>query len=313
MKIIPVILGPTASGKSTVALEVAAQLGADIISVDSMKVYRGMDIGTDKPSPEVTARVCHHLIDIRNPDEAYSTFEFFHDCCRILEECLKAERTVILEGGTALYYRALLKGLFAGPEADWELRQQLEQEAASSGDPDYLYQKLAGLDPARAEKLHRNDHRRLIRAIEVFQLSGQPMSELEATTTRPAPFEFHLIGLDRSREQLYQRVNQRVDEMVADGLFEEVEALQENFEMSREARQGLGYKEVLAALNGDVSRDETIDRIKQSTRHFAKHQLTWFRTWDITWLQADEANTEELTGQALRIIGGSGFGDRGIE
>lgn len=303
MTAIPVILGPTASGKSELALRLAERWGAEILSVDSMKVYRGMDIGTAKPDAATLARAPHHLIDILDPDQSYSSYDFYDDACRILGEAAAQGRRVVLEGGSALYFHALFAGICRGPEADWEYRNRLEEEAEASGDPELLHKRLAAVDAETAARLHPNDWRRIIRALEVHEATGSAMSRLQAETTQPAPFDFKVLGLEWPRDVLYARINARVDAMLEAGLLEEVRDLTARFDMSREAMQGLGYKELVRHLRGDLNFDEARALIQQKTRNFAKHQLTWFRGWDrIHRVEAEGKPVGELEGLALEYF-----------
>ena len=304
MRRIPVILGATASGKSDLALALAQRHGAEIISVDSMKIYRGMDIGTCKPTPELRQAVTHHGIDIRNPDKSYNAYEFYADCQQLLMDRRAAGKTVILEGGTALYYHVLFSGIFQGPESDWELRAQLEAEAAQSGEPEYLHRRLQGLDPTAALRLHPNDTRRVLRALEVCLLTGKPMSQLQSELTKPAPYEFEIVGLRWPRDFLYERINRRVRMMFDAGLVDEVAALTKRLTLSRQASQALGYKEVQAFLRGEASELEALQCIQQNTRRFAKHQETWFRRFKtIHWLDAAGVDADVLAQEAEEYLG----------
>ncbi len=292
-----VLTGPTGSGKSALALELAERLGAEIISMDSMTLYRGMDIGTAKPTPEERRRVPHHLIDVLDPWESASVawwLERAAECCRDIEA---RGRRVLIVGGTALYLKALLHGLFEGPPADEALRQRLTTEAEQRG-AQVLHDRLGEIDPATAQRLHPNDLRRIVRALEVWELTGRPISAWQSQWTHDAesgPAD-RILYLDLPREQLYARIDARVPAMMAAGLVDEVRALRQlPRPLSREAAQALGYKEAFAHLDGRATLEETTALIQTRSRQFAKRQLTWFRH-----LPGCRPATRELTLQLWR-------------
>jgi tRNA dimethylallyltransferase len=264
------LTGPTASGKTAVGVELARLLGAEIVALDSMTLYRGMDIGTAKPTADERAAVPHHLLDILEPHEEFSQAEYAAAARRAVDDVLARGRVPLFVGGTPLYLKTLLRGMFVGPAADWELRKRLQAEARANG-PDWLHQQVAAIDPAAAAKLHANDERRLIRALEVFQLTGRPISEHQRQFDQPrAEATGRVFVLDWPREELHRRIDERVDAMLAAGLVEEIRRLTESpHVLSRTARQALGYREVL---------EGTIEAIKPRTRQFAKRQMTWFRS-----------------------------------
>lgn len=276
-----VLTGPTGSGKSALALELAQRLDAEIVSMDSMTLYRGMDIGTAKPTIEERSRVPHHLIDVLDPWESASVawwLDRASDCCR---EITARGKRVLFVGGTALYLKALMFGLFDGPPADESLRRRLTDEAGQLGQG-ALHERLRQVDPVSADRLHPNDLRRVIRALEVWELTGQPLSAWQtqwpqAVSGPESPFP-RVLWLDVPRPELYDRINARVKAMVADGLVEEVRALRHlPTPLSREAAQGLGYKEMFDYLDGRATLAQTIDCIQTRSRQFAKRQMTWFR------------------------------------
>jgi tRNA dimethylallyltransferase len=291
-----ILTGPTASGKSRLGVELAVRLGAEIISMDSMALYRRMDVGTAKPGAEERARVPHHLVDVLQPWESASVAwwrERAADCCRDIEA---RGKRVLFVGGTPLYLKALLHGLFDGPPADEAVRRRLAAEAEAGGN-EALHRRLAAVDPAGAGRLHPNDIRRVIRALEVWELTGKPISawQQEWTPARALPSAGtgppRCLALDLPRDVLYARIDARVEQMIAGGLVEEVRALTRlERPLSREARQALGYKELLDHLEGRACLPETVARIQARSRQFAKRQLTWFR-------QMPEVRqvTEELT------------------
>jgi tRNA dimethylallyltransferase len=287
-----VLTGPTGSGKSRLALPLAERLGAEIVCMDSMTLYRGMDIGTAKPSAEDRRRVPHHLLDVLDPWESASVawwLEQAAGCCRDIEG---RGRRVLFVGGTPLYLKALQCGLFEGPPADEAIRARLTDEAQTLG-RQTLHNRLAEVDPASAARLHPNDLRRIIRALEVWELTGEPLSRRRTQWTQP-PAEAdtdRILWLDLPREVLYARIDTRVEHMMKEGLVEEVRRLAGLPQsLSREARQALGYKEVLDHLAGVGSLEETVSLIRMRTRNLAKRQVTWFRH-----LAGCRPATEELT------------------
>ncbi len=273
------LTGPTASGKTSVGVALAERIGAEIISLDSMSLYRGMDIGTAKPTAAERERVAHHLLDVVEPSQEFSLAEYLAAAGRSIEEIRCRGRAILFVGGTPLYLKGLLRGIFEGPPADWELRRRLQHEA-EAGSPGCLHQRLAEVDPLAAQRLHPHDTRRLIRALEVFEKTGQPISRLQQQfeVGRPAE-ECRVFVLEWPREQLSARINARVDVMFSAGLVDEVRRLVDGpGRLSRTASQALGYREVLAHLAGRQSLTETIELVKIHTRQFAKRQGTWFRS-----------------------------------
>jgi tRNA dimethylallyltransferase len=309
-----VLTGATGSGKTLLALALAERLGAEIISMDSMALYRGMDIGTAKPSPDDRRRVPHHLIDVLDPWESSSVawwLERASECCKEIES---RGRAVLFVGGTPLYLKALLHGLFEGPPADLALRERLQCEADALGVV-ALHARLAAVDPVAAARLHPNDVRRVIRALEVWEHTGQAISSRQtqwngdrgsriedrgSADTRAADSDFQssildpqssIFYLDVPRDELYARIDARVKAMFAAGLVEEVAALRRlPRPPGREAGQALGYKEVFEHLDGGATLAETVARVQQRSRNFAKRQLTWFRN-----LPGCQAVKRELT------------------
>jgi tRNA dimethylallyltransferase len=274
-----ILTGPTGSGKSQLALEVAERLGAEIVAMDSMTLYRGMDVGTAKPGPEERRRVPHHLLDVLDPWESASVAWWLGQaaaCCRDVEA---RGRRVLFVGGTPLYLKALLFGLFDGPPADEALRQRLTAEAEQLGRP-ALHARLAGIDPTTAGRLHPNDVRRVVRALEVWELTGRPISawQQQWSGTGDERAANRVLWLDLPRDELYARINARVEQMIAAGLVDEVRALRRlPRPLSREAAQALGYKELFDHLDGRAMLAEAVERIQTRSRNLAKRQLTWFR------------------------------------
>ena len=287
------LTGPTASGKTSAGIELARRIGAEIASLDSMAVYRGLDIGTAKPTLEERQAVAHHLIDLVDPDQEFSLAEYLDAAEKAAAEIAARGREVLFVGGTPLYLKALLRGIFEGPPADWELRRRLQSEAGEHG-PDWLHARLAAVDPVAASRLHANDTRRLIRALEVFEKTGRPISVWQQQFERARPAEAcKVFVLDWPRDALYARIDARVEQMFAAGLVAEVEAvLKAGKSFGRTARQALGYRETLDFLEGRRGLDETIELVKTRTRQFAKRQLTWFRSLsECRWITMDESLT----------------------
>jgi tRNA dimethylallyltransferase len=271
-----ILTGPTATGKSEVALVLAQYLHAEIISMDSMALYRGMDIGTAKPSLAARQQVPHHLIDVLEPWESASVAWWLRQAAQCVREIRSRGKEVLFVGGTPLYLKALLCGIFEGPGADPQLRQQLEQYSGKE-----LHAQLLSVDPAAAARIHPSDKRRLVRALEVWHLTGRPLSSWQHQFDTPWPRRYPPVWLDLPRPILYRRIEARVDKMIEAGLEEELRRLLQRRDhgepLSRQARQALGYKELLDYIEGRCSRDQAIERIKVRSRHYAKHQLTWFR------------------------------------
>ncbi len=300
------LTGATAVGKSQIGLALAEQLGAEIVSLDSMAIYRGMDIGTAKPGAEERASVPHHLIDLREPDEEYSVAQYLDDAEQVVRDIRGRGREVLFVGGTPMWLKCLLRGLFEGPPANWELRQEIEQEAAQLP-PGELHRRLEQVDPLAANQIHPNDTRRLIRALEVFRSTGEPIShqQLEFEDARRAD-ECRVFVLHRPRDEQHRRIEARVDRMLADGLVDEVRGLTSGGkQLGRTASQAVGYQEVLEYLAGDVDEATMIEKIKARTRRFAKRQGTWFRSLsECRWVEvADGDATESIVGQIYDMGG----------
>jgi tRNA dimethylallyltransferase len=272
------LTGPTASGKTAVGIELARRLNAEIISLDSMSVYRGMDIGTAKPSLADQAAVKHHLLDLVEPNQDFSLAEFVRLAHQTVREIRSRGSKVLFVGGTPLYLKSLLRGLYEGPPPDWEFRKAIDQEIEQVGIA-ALRERLMLVDPLSAQKLHPNDKRRMIRALEVYRLTGRPISHQQTHFDEGLPPEkVRVFCLAWPREELHRRIDARVEGMFAAGLVEEVQALLERYEgLSRTASQAVGYREVLDHLAGKFDLRETIERVKAATHQFARRQETWFR------------------------------------
>lgn len=280
-----ILTGPTACGKSALALELAERHNFEIVAMDSMTLYRGMDIGTAKPSKTDQQRVPHHLIDVLDPWESANVAWWLERAAEACRDISSRGKRPLFVGGTPFYLKALLHGLFDSPPADETLRSKLEQEAATTGREE-LHARLQSVDPKTAARLHPNDVRRVVRALEVYELTGQPISAWQQTwdgpsfaESAPPPASIPCVGLELPREVLYDRINRRVEAMLESGWLDEVRRLRElPRPLSREARQALGYGELLAHLNGEgFSWGDTVSRIQTHTRQFAKRQMTWFR------------------------------------
>jgi tRNA dimethylallyltransferase len=285
-----IILGPTAVGKSEVALGLASQIAAEIINADSQQVYRYMDIGTGKPSAAERERVCHHMIDIINPDEEFNAALFRRLSIAAIADIESREKRVIVCGGTGLYLKALTKGLFTGPAQDLSLREALNAEADKLGLA-ALYQRLERVDPEAISRIHPNDRQRIVRALEVFTLTGKPISEWQKEHAfSETVFETLVIGLQRERAELYNAINERCERMIADGLLDEVQQLVDRgYGLDLKPLQSIGYRHMGLVLKGELPGEEAIALMKRDTRRLAKQQLTWFRgDHDIQWFHPDQ-------------------------
>jgi tRNA dimethylallyltransferase len=278
-----ILAGPTASGKTELALEVAEQLNAEIVSMDSMKLYRGMDIGTAKPTLDDRRQIPHHLIDILNPWESASVAWWLHQAEQCRREIESRGKRILFVGGTPLYLKALLRGLFDGPPADPELRQRLVQETERDGAL-ALHQRLAEVDPLSASRLHPHDIRRVVRALEVWEITGKPISTWQEQWTAPREIRTandalgRCLWLNIPRDELYARINDRVHRMIDQGWSDEAARLRRlSRPLSREAAQALGYKELFAHLDGKANLEQTVELIQTRSRNFAKRQISWFR------------------------------------
>ncbi|MGC4032722.1 MAG: tRNA (adenosine(37)-N6)-dimethylallyltransferase MiaA [Tepidisphaeraceae bacterium] len=286
-----VLLGPTASGKSALALVLAERLGAEILSVDSMQVYRHMDIGTAKPSAEEQAAVKHHLIDVVEPSDPYTVAQFVSAADDIIAN---ATKPIIATGGTPMYYKALFEGLFDGPAADPAVRAKLAEQPAEA-----LHRRLTEVDPAAAARIHVNDTRRLLRRLEVFEITGKPITEHQQQWDTPHRHAAVWFGLNWEKEQLNRRINARVKQMMTAGWVEETRQLVDRFgTLSKTAGEATGYAELIDHLSGRQSLDDATEQIKIATRQLARRQTKWFRRWQqVNWLAGDAsvgANAEKV-------------------
>jgi len=288
------LVGPTAAGKTELSLELAEQLGAAIISCDSMLVYRHMDIGTAKPTPSERARVQHYMIDIVDPDEEFTLTDYKQRVEGIIRECTAAGTLPMLVGGTGLYLRALLQDFpIINVPPDEELRQRLREEARELG-RQMLHDRLIQVDPEAAERIHPNDLKRIIRALEVHTKTGKPISRAQKQTTPDSPYDAVKVGLRVPRQVLYSRINERVDQMMREGFLDEVRwLLDHGYTRDLYSMQSLGYRELAAYLEGEHSLEEAVRLIKRNTRHFARRQLSWFRKEPrLVWIDTHDSEKE---------------------
>lgn len=282
MNKVTILLGPTGVGKTEASILLAKKLDTEIISADSMQIYKGMDIGTAKPTIEQRESVRHHMIDIIDPSESYSAGRFIKDSKSIIESLHKSGKIPLIVGGTGLYIRAMTRGIFPGPSADWKLREDLlsiEENQKGS-----LYDYLKDIDPEAAIKIMPADTRRIIRALEVSLKTKQGISFFQQKLTAPLPYEFIKVGIKRDRPELYRLIEKRVDKMIDDGLVEEVRKILK-MRPDRTPMQAIGYKEIAMHINGDISLDEAVILIKRNTKRYAKRQFTWFNKEEgIDWI-----------------------------
>ena len=294
------IVGPTASGKGALARAVASRLGAEILSLDSMKVFRGLDVGTAKPSAAARAETPWHLLDLADAGEEFSVRRWLDAAEAALADVRTRGRRAIFSGGTALYLQSLRRGLFEGPPADWPLRERLAAEGAPA-----LFARLREIDPAAAARIEPNDLRRLVRAHEVHALTGRPISALRREWTEgPDRHPLFVVGIRRAREDIYARIDRRVLRMFDEGLVAEVRGLlAAGVAFGRTASQALGYREILAHLEpGGPGLDATIEQLQRRTRQFAKRQLTWFRKMTfIEWVDAGPDDTVDEVARRLPL------------
>lgn len=304
-----VIVGPTSVGKTDLSIDIATQFNGEIISGDSMQVYRGMDIGTAKISPVEMKNIPHYLIDIYEPDKYFSVAEFQELATKKISDINSMGKLPIIAGGTGLYIKSVTHK-YDLPDAgvDEEYRLKLNSLAEKEGN-EYLHNKLQDVDPKTAERLHKNDVKRIVRALEVYHLTGKTLSELLESQKLESPYELLIIGLTMDRQKLYNRINHRVDKMLQEGLIDEVRRLMEKgYDESYYSMQGIGYKEIIQYLKGEISLEGAIDSIKQGTRRFAKRQLSWFRQIpEIHWFDLtdeDDIARTEIKNNIYRLIAG---------
>ena len=284
-----VITGPTASGKSELALQLAQQFDGEIVCTDSMQIYRKLDIGTAKPTLTEQQIVPHHQLDLIEPDEHYSAGQYARDTWKIIKDLQKRRKIPFLTGGAGLYYQAVLYGFDPMPKIPEEIRQKVLHYSLEQG-LSSCYQKLQKDDPKTAQRIHPNDKSRILRALEILKATGSPISSFQQSpTARSAKFPLLSFAIADSRENLYQRINQRTWTMLENGWIEEVEALLHNYSPSLPSLQAIGYRQIIQFLQGKLEREAMIAMVQQKTRNFAKRQLTWFRKdQQIQWVSRKE-------------------------
>ena len=287
-----VIVGPTASGKTAVSIELAKKINGEIISADSMQIYKYMDIGTAKPTLDEMQGIKHYMLDVVMPDETFNVAKYKSMAESAIEEILKKCKVPIIVGGTGLYINTLVDGIeFADVPGDEEYRNELIEKGYREGAMS-IYKELEKVDSESAKKIDPNNIRRVARALEIYKVTGKTKTQLDIESRKEVKYDYRLFGMEWDRETLYNRIDLRVDKMIEAGLIDEVRNVTEKFKISNTAVQGLGYKEVIEFLNGNISYEEMIEKLKLETRHYAKRQLTWFRRDKrIKWIKPDENAT----------------------
>ena len=299
------VAGPTASGKSELAIRLAQKLDGEIVCMDSMQIYRRMDIGTAKPTAEEQALIPHHMLDIVEPTASYAVADYASDAEKVIAEIISRGKLPILTGGTGLYLKALMHGLtLGGAGGDEKIRERLNAIAQEENGKLILHQRLCEVDPLSGAKLHPNDVRRVVRALEVYELTGTPISQQKQDEPE-RPFEILPLAIDMPRDMLYSRLEKRVQQMMSMGLLDEVRALlREGVDAGMQSMQGIGYKELIPVAEGHEKLDKAVWQIVLNTRHYAKRQGTWLRTEPkIVWISG---STEERMQQALRAMESAG-------
>lgn len=297
------IVGPTGVGKSEAAAELAKKINGEIISADSMQIYKGMDIGTAKPGAKLLKRVPHHLIDIVKPSQTFSVFQFYKQSLKLIRQIIRRGRVPLVVGGTGFYVRSLLQGLSSGVGADIAFRKKMEKLEVEKG-PGYLYDELRKKDPARAEKINPRDQKRIIRALEIMQSSGKPASanKKDCKPLSELGYETRVFGLIRSREVLYANIEKRVEKMFRRGLSAEAKKILKN-RVSKTSMHAVGYKEIWACFEKGISPEAAKEQIKINTRHYAKRQITWFqREQGIEWIPVEAQSYGEVAGKILKAL-----------
>ena len=291
-----VICGPTASGKSRLAIELAKKINGEIISADSMQIYKDMNIGTAKVDKSEMEGIKHYLIDFIRPDTRYSVSDFKEDAEKAIDEIIKKNKTPIVVGGTGLYIDSLIYGIeFQDEEVDLEYREYLNQKADKEG-LERLYEEAKKIDPKAMEKISQNDKKRIIRVLEIYHKTGKTKTEQERKSrSKEVKYDFKVFAINIDRSVLYKRIEQRVDNMIEKGLIEEVQNVLKKYTKFPTAMQGLGYKEVIEYLNNETNKDDMIEKIKKETRHYAKRQLTWFRkNKEIVWIDGEKDVEDQI-------------------
>lgn len=292
-----VIVGPTASGKTSASIKLAKLINGEIISADSMQIYKEMTIGTAKPTIEEQEGIPHYLIDVVSPEETFNVTKYKELAEMAIEEILKKGKTPIIVGGTGLYVSTLINGIeFAEVGEDLVYREEMTKLAEEKS-AEYIHNMLRKVDPDAADAIEVNNIRRVIRALEIYKLTGKTKTQLDKESRKEVKYDYKVYGIETPREELYNRINVRVDKMFEDGLLEEVNAINTKYKISSTAIQGLGYKEVIEYIDGKVSYEEMVEKLKMETRRYAKRQLTWFRREEkIVWYRLDEI-VEKIVGE----------------
>ncbi len=292
-----VICGPTASGKTSLGIQIANLVNGEIISADSMQIYKDMDIGSAKPTIEERAQAVHHLIDFVDPDRRYSVADFKKDAESKIKEILEKNKVPIIVGGTGLYVNSLIYNIqYNEVETDLEYRKLLENIDAKD-----LYKMAEGIDPVALKKIASTDRKRISRILEIYHSTGKTKTELEKESRNETEYDYKIFVLNMDRQKLYDRINLRVDLMIKDGLVDEVKRMLEKYSEFPTAMQGLGYKEIVDYLNGNCLLDEAIEKIKLETRRYAKRQLTWFRSYDnATWIESGNPENTDIILNSLK-------------
>ena len=296
MQKVIVICGPTASGKTGLSIELAKRINGEIVSCDSMQIYKDMTIGTAKPTIDEMQSIKHYLIDCVSPEQRFSVADYKREATNAIKEIFAKGKVPIVVGGTGLYLESLIYGIeYEEIEVNLDYRAYLEKIEEKNG-LYYLYQEAQKIDEEATKKISPNDKKRIYRILEIYKATGKTKTELEKESRRKGPdFDYILFGINMDRDKLYERINERVDSMIENGLIQEVKGLSKKYEKFPTAMQGLGYKEVVEYLEGNITKDEMIDKIKMMTRRYAKRQLTWFRKYDnINWLDGLKAMEENL-------------------
>ncbi len=299
------VAGPTASGKTALSVKIAKELGGEVVSCDSMQIYKGMDIGTAKPSLEERCGVPHHMIDIISPDEKYNVVSYKRDAEAAIDNILKRGKVPVLAGGTGLYMDSVLSNTaFSENSSFSKARERLEKLLEEKG-REYIFEMLEKIDPEAAKKIHPNNTRRVIRALEIYETTGKTLTQANIESKRPEKYESLVIGLMWDRETLYERINERVDLMMAEGLLKEVETLRKmGMKAEYTSMQAIGYKELFEYFEGNCTLEEAKEKIKQESRHYAKRQMTWLkRNKKINWLILQkDYNLNKICEQSFTLI-----------
>jgi tRNA dimethylallyltransferase len=296
MRKIIIIAGPTAVGKTDISIQLAKKINGEIISSDSMQIYKHFNIGTAKVTAEEMDGVPHYMVDNINPFEDFSVSEYAKMAKEYIEDIFSRGKVPIIVGGTGLYINALMYDMdFANADKNTEIRKELEYKLENMGNK-YLYEELKKVDPESAERIHMNNGRRIVRALEVYYSTGENISDFKNDPIKTKDYDFELFVLNRDRTHLYERINLRVDIMIKEGLLEEVKALMDmGLSLDTPAMRAIGYKEVYAYLNGDADYDSMLSALKQNSRRYAKRQLTWFRRYDfVKWLDVEKSSKDEI-------------------